>query len=111
MKLRNLGASNLLVSEVGIGCNAFNGRIDNVSLKVLTTAALIPTAPSSAGSVFVTAERNLVACGCPQLPPPPPLLQSLPPAADFQAELLKLFSTLPPAPTAPLLTPPPATPG
>lgn len=45
------------------GSSAFNGQIDNVSLKVLTTANLIPTAPSSAGSVFVTAERNLVACG------------------------------------------------
>lgn len=46
------------------GGSAFSGRIDNVTLKVLTTANLIPTAPSSAGSTFVTAERNLVACGC-----------------------------------------------
>lgn len=45
------------------GSSAFNGTLDNVSLKVLTTANLIPTAPSSAGSIFITAERNLVACG------------------------------------------------
>jgi hypothetical protein len=42
---------------------AFNGTIDNVSVKVLTEAQLIANAPSSCGSVFVTAERNLVACG------------------------------------------------
>ncbi len=45
------------------GGGTFNGRIDNVSLKPLTTATPLPGAPSSAGSVFVTAERNLVACG------------------------------------------------
>ncbi len=45
------------------GSSAFNGRLDNVSLKVLTTANLLAGAPSSCGSVFVTAERNLVACG------------------------------------------------
>jgi hypothetical protein len=43
--------------------NNFSGTLDNVSLKVLTTANLIPNAPAYAGSVFVTAERNLVACG------------------------------------------------
>jgi len=46
------------------GGGTFNGRVDNVSIKVLTTANAIPGSPSSAGSVFVTAERNLVACGC-----------------------------------------------
>lgn len=46
------------------GSSAFNGTIDNVSCKVLTTANLLAGSPSSAGSVFVTAERNLVACGC-----------------------------------------------
>ena len=40
MKLRNLGASNLLVSEVGIGCNAFNGRIDMEASKKVIHAAL-----------------------------------------------------------------------
>lgn len=45
------------------GGGGFNGRIDNVSIKVLTTASQITGSPSSAGSVFVTAERNLVACG------------------------------------------------
>lgn len=45
------------------GSHTFNGTLDNVSLKVLTTATKIDNSPSSAGSVFVTAERNLVACG------------------------------------------------
>lgn len=45
------------------GSSAFNGTLDNVSIKVLTTANLLSGSPSSAGSVFVTAERNLVACG------------------------------------------------
>jgi hypothetical protein len=46
------------------GGSTFNGGLDNVSLKVLTTANPLPGSPSSAGSVFVTAERTLVACGC-----------------------------------------------
>lgn len=41
----------------------FNGAIDKVSVKVLTDATIIPEAPTMCGSVFVTAERNLVACG------------------------------------------------
>jgi len=45
------------------GGGTFSGSVDNVSVKVITTAELIPTAPSSVGSIFVTAERNLVACG------------------------------------------------
>jgi hypothetical protein len=45
------------------GSSAFSGGSDNVSLTSLVTAHPIPGAPSSAGSVFVTAERNLVACG------------------------------------------------
>ena len=40
MKFRNLGASDLRVSEVGIGCNAFNGRIDMASSKKVIHAAL-----------------------------------------------------------------------
>ena len=40
MKFRNLGASDLRVSEVGIGCNAFNGRIDMASSKKVVHAAL-----------------------------------------------------------------------
>ena len=46
------------------GGGSFNGNIDNVSLKVLTVGNEIPNSPSSCGSIFVTAERNLVACGC-----------------------------------------------
>ena len=38
MKFRNLGASGLRVSEVGIGCNAFNGRIDMPSSKKIGRA-------------------------------------------------------------------------
>ena len=45
------------------GGGNFNGTVDNVSVKVLTTANLIPEAPNQVGTVFVTAERNLVACG------------------------------------------------
>lgn len=43
--------------------STFSGAIDNVSVKVLTDATIIPEAPTICGSVFVTAERNLVACG------------------------------------------------
>lgn len=42
---------------------AFAGSVDNVSLKVLTTAQAITGAPTQVGSMFVTAERILVACG------------------------------------------------
>lgn len=41
----------------------FLGTIDNVSLKVLTTAQLVTNAPTQVGSMFVTAERIVVACG------------------------------------------------
>ncbi len=40
MKLRNLGSSNLLVSTIGIGCNAFNGRIDMAASHKVVHAAL-----------------------------------------------------------------------
>lgn len=40
MKLRNLGSSNLLVSEIGIGCNALNGRIDMEASRKVVHAAL-----------------------------------------------------------------------
>lgn len=42
---------------------SFSGSIDNVSVKVLTTAQVITNAPTQVGSMFVTAERILVACG------------------------------------------------
>lgn len=42
---------------------AFAGSIDSVSLKVLTTAQIVPNAPTQVGSMFVTAERIVVACG------------------------------------------------
>lgn len=45
------------------GGGTFSGQIDNVSVKVLTSANLLPGSPSSVGTIFVTAERNLVACG------------------------------------------------
>lgn len=43
----------------------FSGSIDNVSLKVLGTAHQIDGSPSTVTSIFVTAERILVACGAP----------------------------------------------
>ncbi|MHB1204794.1 MAG: hypothetical protein ACYCZX_04440 [Rhodospirillaceae bacterium] len=42
---------------------AFAGSVDNVSLNVLTTAQIVAGAPTQVGSMFVTAERILVACG------------------------------------------------
>lgn len=42
---------------------SFVGSLHDVSVKVLTTAELIPTAPTQVGSMFVTAERIVVACG------------------------------------------------
>ncbi len=42
---------------------SFSGTVDNVSLKVLTTAEAVTGAPTQVGSMFVTAERILVACG------------------------------------------------
>lgn len=53
------GSANFILQNSG----AFNGTVDNVSVKVLTTANALAGAPSSVGSVFITAERNLVACG------------------------------------------------
>jgi hypothetical protein len=43
--------------------SAFAGSVDNVSLVVLTTAQIVSGAPTQVGSMFVTAERILVACG------------------------------------------------
>lgn len=40
-----------------------NGSIHDVSVQVLTTAQLVPGAPTQIGSMFVTAERIVVACG------------------------------------------------
>ena len=40
MKKRNLGKSGLLVSEVGLGCNAFGGRIDLEASRKVVHAAL-----------------------------------------------------------------------
>lgn len=45
------------------GGGTFNGRVDNVSIKALATLTRLEGSPSSAGSIFVTAERSLVACG------------------------------------------------
>lgn len=42
---------------------SFAGKIDNVSVQVLTTAQLVTGAPTQIGSMFVTAERIVVACG------------------------------------------------
>lgn len=44
--------------------SAFTGRLDNVSVKVLTTAHAVTNAPTEVTCIFVTAERILVACGC-----------------------------------------------
>lgn len=46
------------------GTNA-TATVDNVSLQVLTTANIITNAPTQVTCSFVTAERTLVACGCP----------------------------------------------
>lgn len=40
-----------------------NGNIADVSVQVLTTANLVTGAPTEVGSMFVTAERIVVACG------------------------------------------------
>ena len=40
MKLRKLGNSDLLVSEIGLGCNALNGRIDLAGSQKIVHAAL-----------------------------------------------------------------------
>ncbi len=42
---------------------SFAGSVDDVSVQVLTTAQQVAGAPTEVGSVFVTAERILVACG------------------------------------------------
>lgn len=39
------------------------GTVHDVSVQVLTTAQLVPNAPTQIGSMFVTAERIVVACG------------------------------------------------
>ncbi len=46
------------------GTNA-TATVDNVSLKVLAAANIISNAPTQVTCSFVTAERILVACGCP----------------------------------------------
>lgn len=43
--------------------STFSGRIDDVSLIVLPRAQLVTNAPTQIGSMFVTAERIVVACG------------------------------------------------
>ncbi|MBL8642468.1 MAG: hypothetical protein JNK21_00935 [Rhodospirillaceae bacterium] len=50
------------LSFTGFG---FSGTLDNASVKVLPTAQQIEGAPEQVTCVFVTAERILVACGCP----------------------------------------------
>jgi hypothetical protein len=47
-----------------IGAN-FTGSLDNISLQVLTTAHKIEGAPTAVTSMFITSERIMVACGCP----------------------------------------------
>jgi len=42
---------------------SFAGSVHDVSVKVLTTGQLVPGAPTQVGSMFVTAERIVVACG------------------------------------------------
>ena len=39
------------------------GRVHDISVQVLTTAQIVPNAPSQVGSMFVTGERSVVACG------------------------------------------------
>ncbi|MBL8630694.1 MAG: hypothetical protein JNM81_13745 [Rhodospirillaceae bacterium] len=56
------GGGTQLLKFVGSG---FTGSIDNVSLKVLTTAHKIDGAPDAVTSMFVTSERIMVACGAP----------------------------------------------
>jgi hypothetical protein len=46
-----------------IADSSFGGVMRNASLKVLTTAQLVTGAPTMIGSMFVTAERIVVACG------------------------------------------------
>lgn len=41
----------------------FGGTLRYASVQVLTTAQLVPNAPTQIGSMFVTAERIVVACG------------------------------------------------
>jgi len=43
--------------------SSFVGTVDNVSVKVLTTAHLLPNAPTQVGHMFVTDERIVVAVG------------------------------------------------
>lgn len=45
--------------------HSFTGTVDNVSVKVLTSANQIPNAPSTVTAIFTTAERRLVALGVP----------------------------------------------
>ena len=42
---------------------SFAGAVDNVSVQVITAAQVVTGAPTQVGSMFVTAERILVACG------------------------------------------------
>src|SRR5690606_33770564 len=41
---------------------AFAGAVHDISAQVLTTGCLVPNAPTQIGSMFVTAERIVVAC-------------------------------------------------
>ena len=43
--------------------SGFIGTVDNVSVKQLLTAEIIPNAPTENNCIFVSAERTLVACG------------------------------------------------
>ncbi len=56
------GGGTQLLKFVGAG---FTGNIDNASVKVLATAQKIDGAPEMVTAMFVTAERIMVACGCP----------------------------------------------
>jgi hypothetical protein len=54
------GAQNIVFSKDA----TFAGTVDNVSVKVLTSATPISGAPTAVTCIFTTAERVLVACGC-----------------------------------------------
>jgi hypothetical protein len=49
---------------LGLSGLAATGTLVNLSVKALTTANLIPNAPTPVTSMFVTNERIVVACGC-----------------------------------------------
>jgi hypothetical protein len=53
------GARTLAIAGSNASCT-----VDNVSVQVLTSASLIPSAPPQATCIFATGERILVACGC-----------------------------------------------